>query len=187
MRVYNSEKQLRCCEFKSLDRRIGVIVTKYDDGSFAVDFCRPSVNTASFGVNTGSAQETLKEALDQTKAIIDHIDIVIAELQEHRERLSNEIILINQNGIALFQTQENKSQTVSPICACSPELHNAIDEKGICVSCEKPRFDKRIIEVVAGKLELAQSYVEFLLSVGNKEAIKAYNAADSLSAATPDG
>jgi len=49
------------------------------------------------------------------------------------------------------------------------------------VFIEQPKeFDKSTIDLVARKLELAPDYIAWLLSVGNKEALKEYNAAQQI-------
>ena len=39
------------------------------------------------------------------------------------------------------------------------------------------KFNNLVVEKVSRKLELAPSYIEWLLSIGNKEALKEYNEA----------
>ncbi len=96
---YDSREPLLCCEFKDLDRRIGVLVgsefkhmgKKLKRGESPplmreVEYETISVNTATFGWPelSGDVPRVIREL---TLKVVRDLEAVIAELTGHRDRL----------------------------------------------------------------------------------------------------
>ena len=95
--LYDSVQPLKVCEFPNLKRGIGVVVTDPFEHRGMKAICAdvametPVLNTATFGrpVEIGEWRD---KAIEDTRLILEHLNAAIAELQEHRDRLSHELI-----------------------------------------------------------------------------------------------
>ncbi len=103
--VYTSKEALENCEFPNLNRQIGVSgtrLTKYQGGNWGVemDYEIPTLNTSTYGgwKEVGSINEN---ALKFNQTAIEHIDVMMAELKAHRERLCEHSRKLKDGGIDL--------------------------------------------------------------------------------------
>lgn len=97
--IYDSRKVLEMSEFPNLKRAIGVQIYHQTGEWLGVDFERVSINTASFGINVDSKDKALETAVTDTRHIVEHLDKVIAELIEQRERMVIELVNLQTVGI----------------------------------------------------------------------------------------
>lgn len=97
--TYSSLKPLECCEFKNLDRQIGVMVSEpFTHRGFTpprrcveVNYETICVNTKSF-CSCGVDAENWKPLVKQdTETILRELEEVIKELTSHRDRLKVEL------------------------------------------------------------------------------------------------
>jgi hypothetical protein len=101
--VYNTAEKLESCQYKSLDRRIGVTMLApiYHHGCKKpmVEFYyeRPIVNSETFGQYC-EPHEWQEYALDMTESTIEHIDGLVKELKYHRNRLAAEAKALRESG-----------------------------------------------------------------------------------------
>lgn len=92
MPIYTNAQPLECCEFKNLNRQVGVSITQryttHASLGDAVDihFERPSLNTSCAGGWKATSDAT-KEVELMTNYVIEDLDRVISELTAHRDRL----------------------------------------------------------------------------------------------------
>jgi hypothetical protein len=98
VKLYDSRQPLECCEFRALNRQIGVLVT----GPFRhhglpgkplfadLHYEIVSVNSAGFGSPKPVGELNL-HVQTATARIISKLDDVIEELQQHRNRLAAEL------------------------------------------------------------------------------------------------
>jgi len=93
--TYDATAPLKNCEFKHLNRKVGVTVSKPREHAGlkgeAVEVCfeKVSLNTVSAGKSVLTA-EWEGEAIRQLGFVLDSLDQQIAELQAHRDRLHRE-------------------------------------------------------------------------------------------------
>lgn len=93
---YDTRQPLECCEFKSLNRCIGVTISRRfkhtGTGKQMVDIERetPSINTHTYG-RICNAEDARSEAAASTWKTIADLDKIIDELEAHRERLQAEL------------------------------------------------------------------------------------------------
>lgn len=99
--IYNDEKQIESCEFPN--HKIGVYVTqpfRNYDGIVHVDieYSTPELDRSTFGRAT-PIDEAESKVIECEIRIVARIDALIAELQEHRARILENIDRIAANGI----------------------------------------------------------------------------------------
>jgi hypothetical protein len=106
--IYSNQAPLLCAEFPSLKRQIGVSVYQYHEEHWNVEYERVSlnVNTATFGKGISTPMETQEQVIKSTWAVIENLDKVIDELQDHRRRLFYEVDSISKNGITYKEATE---------------------------------------------------------------------------------
>lgn len=101
--LYDTRKPLISCEFTSLQRSLGVLVsTPFDHKGLnkeCVDTYRETitVNTATYG-NVVPAEEWHDAAIKMTGTTVDELDKVIKELVAHRMRLYAELEKLKDKG-----------------------------------------------------------------------------------------
>jgi len=97
--IYDSRKVLETSEFPNLKRAIGVQIYHQAGEYLGVDLERVSINTSSFGTTVDSKDKALEAAVTDTRHIVEHLDKVIAELVEQRERMVIELVNLQTVGI----------------------------------------------------------------------------------------
>jgi hypothetical protein len=108
--LYTNAQPLECCEFKNLNRQVGVTVHQryatHASLGDAVDICyeRPTLNTATFG-GWKSVASAAAEIATMTDYVIDDLDRIIAELQAHRDRLVEKRATIADDVAAALEAQ----------------------------------------------------------------------------------
>lgn len=97
---YNSTAPLECCEFKELDRQIGVTVsdpfTHHGMHRQCVEVHRETVcvNTKTFGNPGVPANDWHATALKFTWDTIKDLERVIGELEAHKSRLEHQVAVL---------------------------------------------------------------------------------------------
>jgi len=90
--VYDTREKLESCEFKHLDRKIGVLVIEpvehmgWGIPTVEVHWETIVINTGSFG-GPSAWNEWIPKTIEATKSVISDLDKVIDELVEHRVRM----------------------------------------------------------------------------------------------------
>lgn len=142
--VYSSQKPLECCEFKNRTHNIGVAVYSYGD-HFGVEGERATldINTIAFGRSETSIKEAESQVIESTEHLVSHLDMVISELQSHRARLANELIVIRANGLKVPDVgavEQNMQRTVGKSRAkkAEPQPEVLSDELAVPQSAQLP-------------------------------------------------
>jgi len=117
--LYNSKQELVCREFptlRSLGVRVGEPFQHHGRGMALyadVEYERPTVNAVAYGSKKPVA-ELNTQIIEGTRRVIAGLDTIIAEFQEHRDRLQAELERIEKeppvdtgaillNGLPLFK------------------------------------------------------------------------------------
>lgn len=98
--LYTNQKPLEIQEYSEMGRQLGIWISEpffhvgRKETNVEICYERLSLNSITFGGNY-PLSEAKEKAISDTSTIINHLDKVIAELLQHRERLSNSIIEID--------------------------------------------------------------------------------------------
>ena len=104
-KLYTNEKRLICCEHPKLNHQIGAHVINYGS-HYEVGYERVSINTASFGRSETTPDNLTALVIRDTETVIDNIDLVLAELEQHRDRLIEEVKRLKRDGFIWTDEQD---------------------------------------------------------------------------------
>lgn len=103
-KIYTNTQPLNCCSFPKLGRAIGVSVHRWNGRyEMSVETVDLTVNTSSSGRGIGDPQKVQALVIEATGQVIAHLDVVIAEMSEHRARLAEELVRLELEGMPAVQ------------------------------------------------------------------------------------